>query len=65
MKRALIDTNVVLDVLFEREDFLEPAKAIWKAVENRRLDGYVLAVTPTTVFYVAHRQTKSLKKRVY
>ncbi|MDX9992869.1 MAG: PIN domain-containing protein [Anaerolineales bacterium] len=62
MKRALIDTNVVLDVLFEREDFLEPAKAIWKAVEDGRLDGYVSAVTPITIFYVAHRQTKSLKK---
>jgi predicted nucleic acid-binding protein len=62
MKRALIDTNVVLDVLFEREDFLEPAKAIWQAVENGQLDGYVSAVTPITVFYVAHRQTKNLKK---
>ena len=62
MKRALIDTNVVLDVLFEREDFIEPAKAIWKAVETGRLDGYISAVTPITVFYVAQRQTKSLKK---
>jgi len=55
MTRALIDTNVIMDVLFEREKFLEPAKAIWKAVEEGRLDGYISAITPITVFYVAER----------
>lgn len=62
MKRVLIDTNVVLDVLFERENLFEPAKAIWKAVEDGDLAGYVSAVTPITIFYLAHRQTKNLKK---
>ena len=62
MNRALIDTNVVLDVLFERENLLEPAKAIWQAVEDGRLLGYVSAITPITIFYLAHRQTKNLKK---
>ena len=62
MNRALIDTNVVLDVLFERENLLEPAKIIWKAVEDGRLLGYVSAITPITIFYLAHRQTKNLKK---
>ena len=55
MMRALIDTNVIMDVLFEREKFLEPAKAIWKAAEEGRLDGYISAITPITVFYVAER----------
>jgi len=62
MKRALIDTNVVLDVLFERENLLEPAKAIWVAAEDGRLLGYVSAITPITIFYLAHRQTKNFKK---
>lgn len=62
MKRALIDINVVMDVLFERDEFIEPAKAIWQAVEEGRLDGYVSAITPITVFYIAHRQTKNIKK---
>ena len=55
MTRALIDTNVIMDVLLERENFLEPAKAIWKAIEKGRLDGYISAITPITVFYVAER----------
>ncbi len=53
--RALIDTNVIMDVLFEREEFLEPAKAIWQATEQGSIDGYISAITPITVFYVAER----------
>ena len=57
--RALIDTNVLMDVLFEREPFLEPAKAIWQAVEQGRLDGYISAITPINVFYIAERMKTS------
>jgi predicted nucleic acid-binding protein len=59
MIRALVDTNVILDVLFKIEEFLEPARIIWKASESGRFDGYISAVTPVTVFYVARRQLKT------
>jgi len=63
MTRALIDTNVIMDVLFEREKFLEPAKAIWKAAEEGRLDGYISAITAITVFYVAERMKNAKHAR--
>ena len=37
MKRVLIDTNVVLDVLLDREPFVEDAAAIWQAVEDQTI----------------------------
>ena len=55
MTLALVDTNVIMDVLFEREKFLEPAKALWKAIEEGQLEGYISAITPINVFYVAER----------
>ena len=40
--RALIDTNVILDVLFERPPFVDAAAAIWLANEQ---DGRVFSPT--------------------
>jgi hypothetical protein len=37
MKRVLIDTNVVLDVLLDREPFVKDAAAIWQAVEDQMI----------------------------
>jgi predicted nucleic acid-binding protein len=54
--RALVDTNVILDMLLEREPFFLAAQAVWEANRVGRFDGYVCAVTPVTVFYVTERQ---------
>jgi len=55
MKRVLIDTNVVLDVLLDREPFVEDAAAIWQAVEDQTIQGYVAATTLTNIYYIAHK----------
>jgi predicted nucleic acid-binding protein len=52
---ALLDTNVVLDVLLERQPFLADAQAIWKACDDGALYGWVSAVTLTTIFYVGRK----------
>jgi len=53
--RALIDANVILDMLLEREPFFEAAQAVWEANRSGRFDGYVCAVTPVTVFYITEK----------
>jgi predicted nucleic acid-binding protein len=53
--RALIDTNVVLDVLLERLPFFDEADAVWKKCDEGVIDGFVSAVTITTIFYVARK----------
>jgi predicted nucleic acid-binding protein len=53
--RALIDTDVILDVLLERQPFLQNSRAVWPAHEDGQFDGYVAAITPVNVFYIARR----------
>ena len=60
--RALIDTNIILDMLLAREPFIADAQAVWQANRDGRFHGYVCAITPGTVFYIACQQTKSAEK---
>jgi predicted nucleic acid-binding protein len=56
MIRALLDTNIILDALFAREPFGEQAAAIWKAHEDERFTGYLCAITPVNVFFIARKE---------
>ena len=53
--RILLDTNIVLDVLLKREPWVTEASAIWKANDDGRLVGYLVASALTDIFYVARR----------
>jgi predicted nucleic acid-binding protein len=55
MTRALLDTNVVLDFLLDRPPFAEAAAAIWEALVQKRFEGYVAAITPINLFYIARK----------
>ena len=49
----LFDTNVVLDVLLEREPHVTAAARLFSLVDNGDLEGSICATTATTVFYIA------------
>ncbi len=53
--KALIDTDVLLDVLGRRERFYEHSASIWALSERGELDGLVSAVSFTTVFYLIEK----------
>ena len=55
MRRVLLDTNVILDVLLEREPFVGDAAAIWQAVQDQVIQGYVTATTLTNIYYIADK----------
>lgn len=55
MMRALLDTNVILDALLAREPVGGQVRAVWEAHEDGRFTGYICAITPPTVFYVARK----------
>jgi predicted nucleic acid-binding protein len=59
--RVLIDTNIVLDYLLEREPFLQDAEALFDAINSGQVMGYVTATTLTDIFYIARRQTRSVE----
>ena len=53
--RAMLDTNLILDVLFAREPFGVESAAIWQAHEDEQFTAYLCAITPATVFNVARK----------
>ena len=55
MIRVLLDTNVVLDFLLDREPFAEAAAAVWEAHREGHVEAYVSAITPVNVFYIARK----------
>lgn len=55
--RVLLDTNVVLDVLLNREPWVTEASSLWQANDKGQIVGYVTATTITDIFYVARRLT--------
>jgi predicted nucleic acid-binding protein len=48
--RVLIDTNIVLDLLLEREPFVESATLLFEKIEQGELVGYIAATTVTNIF---------------
>ena len=51
--KILVDTNVILDVLFERKPFINHSSAIMGKIERRNLCGMLCATTLTTIHYLA------------
>ncbi|MCC3471298.1 MAG: PIN domain-containing protein [Microcoleus sp. PH2017_15_JOR_U_A] len=50
--KILIDTNIVLDLILEREPFVESAIALFEQIERGNLEGYIAATTITNIFYI-------------
>ena len=49
--KVFIDTNLVLDVLAQRELFYATSARIWELIENGELKGYLSASSITDIFY--------------
>ena len=53
--KVLLDTNVVLDVLLERGEWLAEASIIWQASADGRLESCVTASSLTDIYYISRR----------
>jgi len=56
MKRILFDTNVVLDVLLDRQPHADASAAAWSYVENGLVEGLLAAHALTTVRYLVRKE---------
>jgi predicted nucleic acid-binding protein len=61
--RALLDTNVVLDLLLEREPWRAEAEAIADAGANGRLQAHACASSITDIFYISRKLVGADKAR--
>jgi predicted nucleic acid-binding protein len=63
MKRILFDTNIVLDVLLDRQPYVEASAAAWAAVETGIPEGMLAAHAVTTIHYLVRREMGNIKAR--
>jgi len=53
--RVLIDTNVVLDFLQEREPFVKDATNLFARIDAGEIEGFIAATTITNIYYIVRR----------
>lgn len=54
--KVLIDTNIILDVLCSRHDFLEDSAKVFKLCEVRKISGYVSALSIPNIIYIMRKE---------
>lgn len=52
----LIDANIILDVLMNRQDFVKDSAMIWKLCETEKVKGYISALTFANLVYIMRKQ---------
>ena len=61
--KALFDTNVVLDLLLDREPFSRDAARCFSRVEAGEIEGWLCASTVTTLYYLIRKSAGAWKAR--
>ncbi len=61
---VLLDTNVVLDVLLNREPWVKSASIIWHAIDEKHITGYIAACALADIAYIAQRLKDRATARV-
>ncbi len=54
--RVLIDTNIIIDVLANREGFSEPASQLFKLCEVGKVQGTIYALTIANIVYIMRKE---------
>ena len=54
--KLLIDTNIVLDVLCNRKDFVENSSKVFKLCETKKFDGYLSANSVPNIAYILRKE---------
>ena len=57
--KIMCDTNVIIDVLLEREAFTEDSYRVLKFCEEHKIDGFVSASSVTDIYYLVRKYTHS------
>jgi len=52
---VLFDTNILLDVLLNRQPWAVESSELWTLNDENTIDGYIAASTFTDIFYIARR----------
>ncbi|MEE3719172.1 PIN domain-containing protein [Tumidithrix elongata RA019] len=58
--KVLIDTNVVLDFLQEREPFVKNATRLFERIDAGEIEGLIAATTITNIYYIVRKALGAL-----
>lgn len=61
--KILIDTNIVLDMLLEREPFEESSTKVFEQVESGKAEAYLTANSITDIVYILRKKYNKEKIR--
>lgn len=53
--KIFVDTNILLDVLTEREPFHKDSAIIWTLVEKNLVKGYISAISVNNIYYISKK----------
>jgi len=60
----LIETNVILDYLINREPFAQEARELFYYCVEKEIKGYIAAHCITNIFYILRKQFSSTERRM-
>jgi predicted nucleic acid-binding protein len=63
MKRVLVDVNVALDVLLDRQPHVEGSAAVWAAIETGSSEGLLAAHAVTTIHCLIRKELGAAQAR--
>lgn len=61
--KILIDTNIILDVLCNRQEFLADSAKIFKLCEVRKISGYISALSVPNIVYIMRKELDAEKTK--
>lgn len=54
--KVLVDTNVILDVLCNRKEFVEDSLQVFQYCEAQRITGYISALSIPNIVYIMRKE---------
>ncbi len=61
--KVLLDTNIILDIILQRQPFFEPAIEILQLADTKKIEAYITSNSITDIFYVLKKYFKSIEDR--
>ena len=59
--KIFVDTNIFIDILLNREPFINDAVMVYRLCENNLIDGYIAPTTINNIYYI-YRKAKEIEK---
>ena len=56
--KAMIDTNVIIDVYQNRSDYVDKSREVLKLSESKKITGFVTASTITDIYFILGKHIK-------